>query len=351
MQIRLNVPAALAAVGAVLVLGASCGGDGTMMVDPPDTTVGSARVSWSLMSTTGTPVSCADLRIDNAAISIGRETKLVGCGEEMSVVFENLLAQRYPVIIELRTLGSGVAFQTRGNVVVAGGAETPIALTFEIDLMNAFNGSAVIGWRIDDNNAAQGCSNVDGESVRITDLEGSIAEVDVTAPCTEGQVTIAMLKPGFYGLRLELIDSTGTRVAVSSIQSMEVKAGEVARPNQVEFVTMLSERARLFASWTLNGVASSTAACAALDADAVIVKAFPETELIASVTATAACSAGFISADRVPPGVRPHRVVFQLYTGFSTNPPIPAVLTSTIVRDIVFRAGETSSVAADLRTM
>lgn len=350
MHIRHVLPAVLGAALAAAVTG-SCGGDDPPTEVPPDTTVGSARVTWSLISTTGDPVSCTDLRIDNAAISIGRETKLVACGEEMSVVFDNLLQQRYPVIIELRTLGSGVAYQTSGNVVVAGGVETPVALTFEIDLMNAFNGSALITWRIDDNNAAQGCSNVDGETVRITDLEGSIAEVDVSAACSEGQATIAMLKPGLYGLRLELIDSTGMRVAVSSIQSMEVKAGEVARPLQVEFVTMLVERARLFASWTLNGAASSTAACAALDADAVVIKAFPETELIASVTATAACSAGSISAGRVPPGVRPHRVVFQLYTGLSTNPPIPAVITSTIVRGIIFRAGETSSVSADLSTM
>lgn len=332
-----------------LLAAGACGGD-TIVEPPPPTLIGSARVSWAMVSTAGAPLTCSDIRIDNAAISVGGETKVVNCGDAMSVAFDGLLASRYPVIIELRTLGTGVAYETRGNVVVEGGKEATLELTFTIDLNNALNGAALISWRIDDTPAAQGCAGVDGQTVRITDLDGSIAEVDVSAPCTDGQVMISMMRPGAYGLRLELIDSTGSRVTVSSIETLNVKAGETTTPLQVELITMPLTRAKLYASWTVNGTAA-VAGCAAVNADAVVVKAFPEDETVPSVTATSACDRGFILADRVPPGGRPHRVVFQLYTGFSTVPPIPAVLTSTIVYGIIFRAGETSSVSADLRSM
>jgi hypothetical protein len=336
------IPAALAAL--------SCGGD-TIVEPPPPTTVGSARISWRLVSNQGMPVSCNEIRIESAAVSIGRETEIVACGEEMSVVFADLLQQRYPVIVELRTLGSAVAYQTSGNVVVEGGKEATLELTFEIDLLNALSGSAEISWRIDDTPAAQGCSPVDGQTVRITELDGSIADVDVTAACAAGMHTIEMMQPGLYGLRLELIDSTGSRITLSSISSLEVKPGEVTQPTQVEFATMAVERATVYASWTVNGASTATAACAAVDADTVVVKAFPGNEMIATLTASAACDRGFIRAEDVLPGSGPHRVVFQLYTGLASVPPIPAILTSTTVYDVILRAGETSSVSANLRTM
>jgi hypothetical protein len=119
-------------------------------------------------------------------------------------------------------------------------------------------------------------------------------------------------------------------------------------PEVVNFFTSGPvERSELFAEWTVNGT-TAAAGCAELEADTVFVRAFPDQENVATVTATSACDAGSVRITGVPPGVRRHRVAVILYSGFMSVPPIPQQVTSTTVRDIVFLRGETSTVSVDL---
>ncbi len=319
------------------------------MVEHPPPTIGSARITWELISTSGDPIDCAELALDRADVSIGAEKVPVVCGEDMSLVFDGLLQGRFPVIVELITLGSSTAFTKTGNVLVEGGKESTLHLVFEISLENATTGSAVIRWRINDEPARIGCSLVGGSIVRITEISGSIANVDITSACADGTVTLTMMRPGAYGLLLELIDSTGSRITVNSVNMLDVKAGQTATPDEVELITETRPRAALLARWTVN---SSVAAfgCEDVMADTVVVKAFPDDEILPTLTASAACNVGEIFAGNIIVGMRFHRVVYQLYSGVSTEPPIPVLLTSTTVREIAFREGQTSTVTANLRT-
>lgn len=329
---------------------AGCSDDGPTMEPPPTVLSGSARIVWTIRRiSNGEAIRCQDINIESAAVSVGGEPAIVPCGEEQAVLFENLLAQRFPVIVELRTLNGRLAYQRRDNVIVEGGKQVELEIVFEIDPVDTTKGSTAIVWAIDDEPASVGCERVGGATVRVTDLPGSIEPVVATAPCADGTVTIDGMRPGQYGFFLELFDAANGRIAVTSIGFVQVTAGEIATPDEVAFITQFSERARLFASWTVNS-SVATAGCLDAGADAVIVRAFPEQELIATVTASSACSAGSLRVVEVPASTRPHRVIFQLYSGYFAMPPLPILLTSTIVRNVLFLRGETSSVAADLRS-
>lgn len=336
------------ALAALLLLAAACGDD-PVVEPPPPSTMGSALITWEIRSTSGEPLNCTDIDIDRADVSIGGEKVPIQCGETMSQLFDGLLQGRFPVIVELITLGSSTAFTATGNVVVEGGKQATLHLVFEINLSNVSTGSALVRWRIDEEPASFGCGLVDGVTVKITELAGSISEVDATSPCSNGNITLTNLRPGGYGLLLELIDSTGSRITVNSVNMLDINAGETAMPAEVVLITQTRPRAALLAQWTVNSSVATTG-CEAVNADTVVVKAFPDDEVVPTLTATAACEAGSVFYDGIIAGMRFHRVVYQLYSGVNMEPPIPQLLTSTTVREIAFREGQTSTVTVDLRT-
>lgn len=317
---------------------------------PPTVLTGSARVTWKILrSGTSEEIECGNVRVESAAVSVGAQAVGVNCGDEQALVFEGLIAGRFPVIVQLRTLGGRVTYERRDNVIVVAGGQVDIEVIFEIDPDAATKGSVVVEWQIDREEAATGCPRIGGNTVRVTDLPGSIATVLATAPCADGTLTLPDLRPGLYGFFLELFDADNTKIAVTSISLVEVEPGETATPDVASFITELGERARLFAQWTIDSTVAA-AGCASANADAIILRGFPGNENVATITATAACSAGSLTVEDVAPGLRRHRIVLQLYRDYFTLPPLPVLLTSTIVRDVIFDAGATSTVSVDLLT-
>lgn len=344
----MSAPLRRLAPSLLFLLASACGEDGTQHVPPPPAAVGSVRVTWSIATTSGEAISCGALGAERAQVLLGGKEVFVPCGEAEEAIFDNLTPGRYPVIVRLLRLGTAVLLEEATNTVVAGDApRAEVAVRFTFDPNLGTSGDLVVRWRLDDAPASSACAAAGGETVLVEDLPGSRAELSATAPCTAGQVTFTGIPAGDYGILLILRDAAGATLFTASIPMVQVPSGDVARPQEVPFLTGGIERARLHAEWTVNGTVAA-AGCDAAGADAVFLRAYPDRETVATVTATAACADGRITLADVPPGPRRHRVFFQLYSGYFTDPPLPRLLTSTSALDVLFLRGQTSSVSVDL---
>jgi hypothetical protein len=343
MTLRRNRTFALSAV-IVLVAGAACGGDQPMNNPPPPPVVGSARVTWKIQTPAGDAVDCADLGIEDALVSMAGREAVVPCGQEQVAVFDNLIAQRYPVVVKLRILGgSGVRLEAASNVVVEGGKQADVDVTLTYDPIVGDRGRLLIRWRIDNEPAATGCTRAGGATVVVQELPGSRSELDNQAPCTDGQLQFDDIPAGSYGVLVTLRDASGATITSNAISSVDVRPGDVTMPPELSLFTDAADRSRMFARWTINGTDPATG-CGMVNADDVILRAFPESEFVATFTATVACTAGQVNVEDIPPGIREHRVSFQLVGDLT------GVLTSTTVYDVLFLRGQTATVAVDLRT-
>src|SRR5438045_2933955 len=84
----------------------SCGGSKGAKPDAGAPAVGSAKISWVIVSPAGQPVSCSGLAVDEATVSIGSAPVHVACGGDQTVTFPSLQPQRYPVVVQLLKLGA-----------------------------------------------------------------------------------------------------------------------------------------------------------------------------------------------------------------------------------------------------
>ena len=104
---------------AALVL-AGCGGE--VRVDGPDGSapIGALRVKWSIVSNVdGSTLACADVGVTDVAVRLGGEPIEAPCADG-EVVVSDLIAQRYPVLVQLK-LGAVTLAEGRANVDVVAG--------------------------------------------------------------------------------------------------------------------------------------------------------------------------------------------------------------------------------------
>ncbi|MCK6544847.1 hypothetical protein L6R52_03195 [Myxococcota bacterium] len=328
----------------------ACGEDGEPFVPPPPAEIGSARVTWRIESTAGAPIACSELGIETTMVLFGGKQVIVPCGQPEEAVFENLLPDRYSVIVQLRRVGSGFFDEQVANVVVVADQQATAEFVFEYDRTSGTGGGLSLAWTIDGEDPVDACSAVGGARVRVTSRPGSREDFRAEVPCTDGSVVVEDLPAGTYGVLFQLLDADDAIVATASLVSVEVFSGEISVPLPVSFTTGVVQRATFFAAWTVNST-TAAAGCVAADAETMIIKAFPDNVIVPTLTATVACTAGQVTVSDVVPGPRRHRITFQLFRGLTSTPPLPVIVTSTTVRDVYFARGETSSVSVNLRSL
>jgi hypothetical protein len=332
-----------------------CGGKGGSGVKPDAgdaLLTGSVKVTWSIVSPRGDAVSCSDLGIVKASAQVGGTPIFVDCGQEQVARFDQLMPDNYPVIVQLFKIEDTYFTEMLGNVRVNAGEEATASFTFTIDPQMGMTGGLTIRWRINDEPAATGCAHVNGATVRVQALPGSKGDFESSGPCTDGKISVDGLQAGDYGVLLALADAQGTVIANSQIPRVTVASAMTAMPNEVAFVTRMLEQAKIHALWTVNGMSAATSSVCMQAGTGVVVKAFPlDNTGVVTYTASTACTNGQVQSDRVPPGTKPHRVVFELYQDLFSTPPIPILLTSTEAKPFFFIRGMTTTVSVDLKTM
>lgn len=335
-----------AAIVAALLFSA-CGGKATKPAPEPPAAIGSARITWRILSSSGDPQTCAELGVDSAVVSLGGKGVTVMCGQEQVALFDNLVAQRYPVIVQLLKLRTSVFREMRGNVEVQGGKEATLDVVFRSDPMT-HTGSLSLRWTVNSQPAAIGCEAVGGAIVFIQDTGESIDHLNREVPCTAGETTFDGLRPGTYGVILSLKDADGTRIAANAVDRITVRDGQVTALPEISLAGATLPTARLLARWTVSGTTAARG-CAAISADAVVITATPVDSSIAALTASVACTLGQVRIDPAPAASHPYRVALELYRDFFTPPPhFPTRLAFEIVPLVAFVRGQTATVSADL---
>lgn len=340
-------PLALA-LTAALAFGFACGGGKAPAPPLPPSVVGSARVTWSLISTTGTPLSCQQARVIKAKVSVGGGFVEVACGADQSATFDGLTAGAYPITVELLVQDGSIAQEMFASVTVVAGEVTPIALTFTIQLAPSAAATLQLAWTIDGSPPTTGCDQVGATTVHAETLTGSIGTFSATVSCTAGVLTEANLQPGIYGIVLTLLDASNQTLATGVVSAVTAVAGRSVAPDPVDFGTVKLPPAAFLGRWTVRGSTSAVSGCRRSTADGVVIKAFPVGQSVPTFTTSVACGLGQLRIASVAPGPRPQLVVFQLYQDFFTVPPVPILLTSTTVQPVFFVRGKTATVSVDL---
>jgi hypothetical protein len=283
-------------------------------------------------------------------VLFGGKQAIVPCGQPEEAVFENLLPDRYSVIVQLRRVGSGFFDEQVANVVVVANEQATADFVFEYDRTMGTGGALSLAWTIDGDDPSVACASIGGARVRVTSRPGSREDFRAEVDCEDGEVLVEDLPAGTYGVLFQLLGANDSIITTASIVSVEVFSGDVSVPTAVTLTTGTVARSTFFASWTVNSTVAASG-CVSVDADTLIIKAFPDSITVPTLTATVACTAGQVRVPNVTPGPRRHRVTFQLYRGLTSMPPLPVLVTSTTVRDIYFARGETASVSVDLRSL
>jgi hypothetical protein len=324
---------------------AACGGGKNNATIDAGTVFGSAKISWAITNAHMMPVACQDLGLSSASVSIGSTPMEVSCGSDQSVVFDSLVPQNYPVLVEL--IKGGATFdQKPGNVLVQAGQQASVTITFVENVNQANKGKITVNWTINGQPPAIGCENSGASTVHVETLPGSIADFAIDAPCTAGTLTSSSVAAGSYGLKLTL-ESAGMHALVSTlIDRVDVMSGQTATPPTVDFFLGNDTYAHFIGRWTINSTTATTA-CPRVNGEHVEITAYPMGTVVPTFTASAACARGKLVVPQVPPGIMPHHVVFKLFAG----PPVPMELALTSTDGIVFPRNQTSTVSVNFHVM
>lgn len=302
--------------------------------------VGSVRVTWTFSTTEGAPVTCADVGISEAVVSVGGRPVSVRCGSPEEVLFEQLLAQSYPVIVRLMN-GAAIIDERLQVVEVLGGDRSEAVFAFEFDVAEQTTGTLDLRWTINGKSPSTACSEEGATIVRIIGRLGSPQEFDVNFDCTTAFADIPLLTAGLYEVLLRLESSDGASIASRGLTRLIVAPGTITAPPVIDFSTMPLEPTRLVGLWTIN---SSTAANACSMVDGVDVLMTAHRVGGVSTSSSSPCATGHVSITSLGGGPLPYRVSFRLFDSFRRT------LTTTTVRDVFLLDAQTTTVAVDLLT-
>lgn len=272
-----------------VLLSAGCGGEDGPPDLGPAAQRGGLTVRWSLFNASGEPMTCASIGAVDAYVAVGGQPRIVPCGDEQVVTFEDLLPQRYPVVIRLRglaetTLPQGERFD---NVTVVGDQTVDYTHEFHFDAGADNQGAVRFSWQVDSQPAATGCGSVGATTVHGETSGGSVASFTFDAPCADGEFVQSNLRPGNYEILLYLRDAAGTTLSARS-GAFRIIRGSVAEAS-VAFNADSRPKASMLVNWTLTS--SDTPPCRE-DWSIELVIQQDLMNPITTASATAACDAG-----------------------------------------------------------
>jgi hypothetical protein len=322
----------------LLLLFAACGDDEPGPSPDSGGLVGSLEVKWRIQGMDGSPRTCSEVGVDQMEVSIGAQPRLVACADQMTV-FEDLLPDRYPVVLKARS-GEAVRASQMSNAVVSAGMRASTEIVFDLESLESSAGSIRVRWLIDGRDAGTQCGLVGGARVEVRTLIGSTGSFTDEAPCAAREIVREMVRVGVYELALRLLDANGAVIASSVIAPFAVEENRLTDLPAVSFSTMGVPKTRIVGLWTVNSSAAADA-CGLVDGSDVIMTAVPRPPGQVTSSTTSTCTRGRAVIEEGI-GEAIYTVRFQLQFG-------AASVTSTSARVEVAR-GRTSTVVVDFRT-
>lgn len=320
----------------LLTVLAACGGeDPQPSLDSGEALFGSLEVRWKMLDTSGVEKTCDDFGITDIKVAIGGTPQTVPC-EQGTLLLESLLPDRYPLVVDA-VADQLVRASKLTNAVVTAGERTTIDVTFNLDNTGGL-GSARITWRINQRSSLTECGAVSAAQVRITSRPGSQSELEEIVPCQPGEFTLLSIPSGAYELALRLEELDGTPITSTFVGAFLVQRDQLTEPPTANFVTTFGPPTRIVGLWTINSTVASVG-CAAVNGRSLVLETAPRPPLVGTST-TVDCALGRAEL-RDGIGAGTHVVRFELaYFGTS--------VTSTTIRDVVVRRGQTTTVSVDL---
>jgi len=318
------------------------GCDGTTTFDAPDGSapLGAVNVRWQINSTEGGTLTCAEIGVNTVEIRVGGAPRSVDCVEGASL-FEGLSVGRYAVIVTLK-VGAAELASGRANAEVMTARTTELAVPITVQPRNLDAGSVVLRWQINGEPAAAQCGAVGASQVAISTEPGSADEtLTAVASCTDASITLQDVKPGGYQFRLRLQEFDGTLITSNLSEQITVKAAETITSATIPLVTQVERPGQIVALYTVNGTVA-VEGCRELDATEVLisVKRSDDPTGGSRITQSSSCTEGMVIADRLNTNF--YDVRMELKDFFRV------VVSSTVVKDVSVRRGETSTVTVDL---
>lgn len=325
------------------LLASGCGGEEPPDFGPP-TEFGSATVRWTLFNAAGEAITCAQLGAVDTYVAVGGQPRIVTCGEEPMVTFDNLLPQRYPVVIRLRgiaesTLAMGEAFD---NIVVEGGKTTELVHEFRFDENTGNTGAVRVAWRVNGKPADMGCAEVGATVVRGETTDASVAQFAFSAACEDGELVQSSLRPGNYEVVVLLEDDDGNNLSARSAQFRVLRQATVDA--FVDFTSTNRPTSTMHVEWTI----SSSVAADACREDWSIRMLVQEDRMtpIQTASATAACDAGAYTFETLPsppnPTANKYKITVTLVEVLRGD------IADELVDDLQLFPSETTTVSVDL---
>jgi len=317
---------------------ASCGGEDVL--PPPTTQVqGSLRITWSVQDGAGAPKTCAEVFLERVELQVGGRPSTHECGLGV-IQIDHLLPDRYPIVAKAIGSSGGTRVQVLENGVVVAGSTTTVPLTFVVDAAAGLKGDLSVRWRIDGREPRTECAVAGADFARVIGGAGSIERFEELVPCTQAEITLRDLKAGVYVPEVRLETADGTRLAVGVGDAARVQADMLTEAPFVNVFSSPGRPTRLRAFWTVNSSAAP-GACDTVRGRQVTFATVPRPPAVASST-TVNCARGGAEL-RSGVGVGSNTVRLTLEHGIAST-------TSTTVRDVMARRGETSTVTVDFDT-
>jgi len=325
-----------------LILLAGCGSE--LVTEPFGTApFGALRVEWSIATTDGASLSCAEAGVDRVDVRIAGKSTEVSCANGVFVA-EQLIEGPYPVIVALKVAGTEIA-SGRANADVVAGSETRVAVKIEVERRAINAGSFEVGWSIDGMPAAARCAEIGASTVEFATVDGSRTERMGAVPCVDAGFRLLEVEPGRYTLLLRAVRPDGTLVTSNKSAPFEVRTGQNTVVPNVTLVTAgAPPPGRIVALYTVNGSVAASQ-CDLIGGQGITIDVLQIDQVMGSRlerTNTASCGAGRIVADRLDTDLYSVELRLRYRGGLS--------VTSTVVRSVRVDRGRSSTVSVDLVT-